>query len=82
MCIQHAKTKSTESLIPLLSKPLNAEALIVLYQALANIFRSAADYHNSKKHFQEVIWLAKSLDCTWRGMECMCKRLYSVILQL
>ena len=59
-----------ESLIPLLSQPLNAEALIVLNQALANIFRSAADYHNSKKHFKEAIRLAKSIGCTWRVMEC------------
>ena len=59
-----------ECLTPLLDQSLDEETAIVLHQALGNIYRSAANWHSSKKHFKEAIQLAKMNNYTCRTMEC------------
>lgn len=44
--------------------------LIVLHQALGNVYRSAADWHNSTTHFKTAIQVAKRHGHISRVMEC------------
>ncbi len=44
---------------------------IVLHQALGNIYRSAADFHNAKSHFEEAIRIAESSGNMFRALECI-----------
>ncbi len=59
-----------ECLVPLLEQSLNAETSVILHQSLGNIYRSAANWHSSKKHFKEAIRLAKLNNYTCKAMEC------------
>lgn len=73
LCIYGSGSNSVplENLTPLLKySSLGITAQIVLHQALGNIYRSAADWHNSKSHFKTAIQLAKSSGHESRAMEC------------
>lgn len=59
------------NLTPLLKESfLSNITRIVLHQALGNIYRSAADWHNSTTHFKIAVQIAKSNGHINRAMEC------------
>ena len=73
LCIYASGSNSEpiEHLLPLCENPsLDNTSRIVLYQALGNIYRSAADWHNAKCHLKKAIKLAKSSGHINRAMEC------------
>ena len=60
-----------QNLKPLLnSTSFSVTTQIVLHQALGNIYRSAADWHNAKIHFKSAIQLAKNGGHVCKAMEC------------
>lgn len=59
------------SLVPFLDDTsLSNGTRVVLHQALGNIYRSAADRHNSTAHFKTAIQMAKSGGDIVKAMEC------------
>ena len=61
--ITGSNDKPIENLKPLVGKDaLSVSTKGILHQALGNIYRSAADWHNSQYNFEESIQLAKEGD--------------------
>lgn len=70
----HASGNNTiplQNLTPLLKvSSLDTCTQVVLHQALGNVYRSAADWHESKAHFKVAIRLAKGSGDLVKTMEC------------
>ena len=59
------------NLVPFLDDPsLSNGTRVVLHRALGNIYRSAADRHNSIAHFKTAIQMAKGAGDIIKAMEC------------
>ena len=73
LCIYEngSNSEPLKNLTPLLNKSsLSVATETVLQQALGNIYRSAADYHNAKGHLKEAIKLAKKNGDILKATEC------------
>lgn len=73
LCV-HASGNNIEplkNLTPLLNdSSFGIATQVVLHQALARVYRSAADWHNAKKHFKVAIKLARDSGDVSKAMEC------------
>ena len=57
-------------LTPLIDSSLCIPTQVILFQALGNIYRSAADWHKSTSHFKKAIQLARVSGDISKAMEC------------